>query len=154
MPMRFVTSVEGLIGEIKQATGQIRKALNDQMEAEAIKVRDIARDMVPELAGDVSRAITVENAGLRRKWVVYVNENEPTTRSKYKRGGGAWTVGEYMTWLHDYPFYNLGPLSQAKQARVRYRVGPKYLERAFQQRTSTGLIGRLTAAARRLGILN
>lgn len=146
MAGRVYGSFEGVAAKLGQAGGRIRKSINDQMENEAKAVQRIAQQMVPVDEGNMGDAIVIRSENQRRDWIIEVDESQPDDTGRY-------TVGNYLAFLHEGQ-YDLGPLSVAKQATSPYRVGNKFLERAFQQRMRTGLIGRLTAAAKRLGIMD
>lgn len=143
MPARVVGSFERLIAEIAQEGGRITKSVNDQIEVEAKQIQRIARLMVPYEKGNMERAIKVDNANRRRRWIVYVDDEMPDDTGKY-------TVGSYLTFLHESQ-YKLGTESIAKQSGNPYTVGNKFLERAFETQKQ-GMLARISAAVRRAGI--
>ncbi len=149
MAARIIGSVENIVAEIAQFGGRIRREVNDQLEREARQIQTIAREMVPRLDRDMERAIKVDSANQRRRWLIYVDENAPTT---IKGEGRRYTVGDYLLFLHEGD-YQLGKQSVEKQKTTQYRVGRKFLERAFEAQLRDRMIERVTEAARRAGVL-
>jgi hypothetical protein len=149
---RIIGSVERIIAELGIQGGRISKALNRQIETEANAIATIARQMVPRDFGHMESAIRVTSKSQRRIWTVFVDDDVPADGPKRGVLSGRYTVGDYLAFLHE-GFYTLGAKSQAKDNNTPYRVGRKFLERAFEERFRRGLKGRLTAAARRAGSL-
>jgi hypothetical protein len=144
MPARVSSDFGGFVGRVRQIGGRIRRAVNDQLEREAKIIQDYARRMVPEEFGNMERAIKIASSDYRRSWVIYVDETVPDDTGHY-------TVGAYLTFLHEGE-YALGPISRAKQGQG-VRVGPKFLERAFNRAVREGMRRRIVEAARRAGVL-
>lgn len=123
MAGRIRGSADGLITRLEQWRGQAVKDVNDGMHEAMLAVQQEAIARAPVEHGDLERAIKIANAGLRRAWIVYVDEAMPDDTGKY-------TVGDYAMWLHE-STYNLGPLSLQKAAANGKPVGRKYLQGAF-----------------------
>lgn len=149
---RIIGSAEGISARLGIEGGRIRKSINDQIQKEAEIVLKIAKDMVPMEFGHAESAIKLAKESQRRLWTVYIDEDTPADGPKKGEMSGRYTVGDYILFLHEGD-YALGDESRAKQRRVRWRVGRKFLERAFTMRVREGMIRRIAAAARREGVI-
>lgn len=144
MASRFTSDLGSFTARLFQINDRISRAVRDVLEQEAIGILDKARQMVPREFGAMESAINLASANTRRKWIIHVDEGVP----RDPRKGTAGTVGDYLMLMHE-GFYRLGPASQAKQAASRFRVGPRFMERALLAQLRSGTMRRIEAAARR-----
>lgn len=151
MASRVVGSFERVIAELGVIGGRIRRGVNDQIQKEAEKIRDIAIQMVPVEDGDMEKAIKVYSSDFRRRFTVSIDDDAPAIKIQTNGVIRYYTVGEYAAWLHE-SYYNLGPKSEAKNAGSLYRVDRKFLERAWEERRDKALRN-IRDAARRAGNL-
>lgn len=147
MASRFTSDFGNFTARLMQVHGRIVRTINDQLEIEAREIMRIAKEMAPREFGAIEEAIKIESARQRRQWIVYVDEatrrkGPPNTRK------GRGTVGEYLAYVHD-GTYQLGEESREKQRTTRFRVGPKFMERALQSAIRRGTYRRLEDSARR-----
>lgn len=147
---RIIGNVEQIITQLGIQGGRIRKAVNDQIAEEAQAIRQISQAMVPEEFGHMKGAIKIESKSQRRLWVIYIDQDAAADGPKRGEMSGKYTVGDYLTFLHE-GFYELGPISKTKQGE--HTVGRKFMERAFAHQMQDGAIRRITAAARKAGVL-
>ena len=139
MAGRIIGDMGALIASLEQAGGRAVKAVNDAMEAEMIKVRDQAKIRVPREHSNMENAIKIENGGLRKSWIVYVDESMPDDTGKY-------TVGDYLNFLHEGHWRNLGKASLEKAEQTGVTPGPKFLENPFREAVQSGVVDRLQIA--------
>lgn len=132
------TDPDGLAVNIEQIGGMIVKAVNDEMHALALAVRDRARQYVPVDEGFAEKSIKVEQSEQRRRWSVYIDMDEEATHD-----GRTYTVGDYILWLHE-GRYNLGEKSLQKNATLTQGfVGPQFLTRAIDDVAGSEEIARI-----------
>ena len=144
--MALKVSVDGVSGgnfaqldEIAVRLERIGKAVGHNstrvMRDEAKKIQEIARMMAPVEDGNLEKSIKVrEKKGANNRITFMVWADGSTYAPKIgKNGETPAYVGDYLAFIHE-SVYNLGPLSRAKQSTVPYRVGRKFLERAFIER--------------------
>lgn len=148
---RVIGSSEKISASLGIHGGRIRKAVNDQIEKEALGVLALAKAMVPREHGHMESAIKIERASMRRIWIIYVDEKTPADGPS-KDETGRYTVGAYLRFLHE-GRYKLGPESLAKQAGQNVKVGRKFIERALKEQLRRGAIRRIEAEARKANIL-
>lgn len=147
MASRVESSGGDLTANLRQSHGRIVKAINDSMQMEMLKVRDVARLRAPLDEGNLTAAIKLVSEDRRRSWTVYVDESMPDDTGKH-------TVGDYATRMHE-STYTLGPKSAAKAASNPSEgrpVGRKFLEGAFEWAIQNGMVERIAAFARTYGI--
>lgn len=128
MGMKITSDFESLMTIIRQGGERVVRGVSTQMKKEGEEIQKLAREYAPVDEGNLEDAITVEadRSGVRGRTVVYVyvDENHPAHMT---------TVGQYAMRMHEGE-YRLGPGSQAKDAG-RGVVGPKFLERAVDERS-------------------
>jgi HK97 gp10 family phage protein len=78
----------------------------------------ITRSPVDEGDLENSHQMEIEGRGTKTSGTVYIPDDSP--------------AGVYAEWIHE-GTYNLGPGSLAKQAGQSEGVGPKFMERAFDE---------------------
>lgn len=103
---------------------------------EAKKVQEIAKMMAPVEDGYLESAIKVrEELGIGGRIIfkVWVDGATYAPQFSKKNGEKPIFVGDYLAFIHE-SIYKLGKLSREKQGTVPYRVGRKFLERAFMER--------------------
>lgn len=120
-------SSNGLSTTFGQIGGMIVRTVNDELNNIALEVQKKAREYVPVDMGYAEEAIKIDKSSQRRKWAVYLDMSVMATHD-----GRTYPVGEYLMWLHENQSYRLGEKSEQKAATLGVEVGPKFLERAFQ----------------------
>ena len=144
MASRIQTTNGELSESLRQTGGRIVKVINDAMGVAMKDVLKRARDYVPVEEHKVEAAIKLGNENRRRTWYVYVDTAMPDDTGNY-------TVGDYAMWLHEDQTYNLGKDSLAKDAGRRV-VGPKYLDRAFNEVINDDFVDKLREMAKQYGV--
>lgn len=141
MPIRIRGDWRTIAGTLSMTGAKISNSARRQMQNEAYNLRNIARWMVPLERGDMTRAIIVEKRSEKRYWVGVDEGSSADGRPGY--------VGAYLTFLHEDPSYQLGPLSLAKAATSRYKVDRKFMERAYDEAVASGMLKRVRDAVKR-----
>jgi hypothetical protein len=116
----------------------INKAAADALRAGARRIRDRARDYAPVEYGNLEDSIKLQEENRSQNtWneIVYIDRTTPAP----ERGEGA-IVGDYAVYAHEGIVSGTkgggigqGPASIAKAQRLGVEVGPKFLERAFNE---------------------
>lgn len=110
---------------LQNASREGRANARNTAHTEASYIMEIAEDQAPFDTGELEKAFTLRTNRLR----------SDRTMFNVEVGGvvDGVNVDEYAWIMHE-SSYNLGELSRVKQSRVGRIVGPKYLERAFEER--------------------
>lgn len=119
--------LEPTIAMIKNDMERASRAARRRMDVEAEKIKELSVSYAPVDEGNLEDAhVIVKERDEHRRKVVYVgvDQSAPGTRAN--------SVGDYADRMHE-SSYNLGPESLRKDAG-RGVVGPKFLERALEER--------------------
>ena len=147
MAGQITGDIEGILARLQQVGEGAIKAVNDGMEAAMKKVQQEAIARAPVDTGDLENSIKIANAGLRKHWIVYVDDSVFDASRIHDP--------DYAMIMHESE-YNLGPKSAAKAQSNNKPVGRKYLEGAFHEVMNTtmpDLQARLQEALRARGRL-
>lgn len=111
--------------------GRVEKHSLDWLRTAAKIVANEAKMRTPVDTHDLEKAIKADDdpdvLGLNRRKTVRVYVDLDALDLEGSHAGF-----DYATWAHE-ASYNLGPLSQEKDALTPVGVGPKYLERALDE---------------------
>ena len=136
MAITITGDLDALIQTIEQTGKRAVDHAARRMGAEAEKVAQLARDYAPVEHHGLEEAITVEGdkSGIngRKVYRIFVDENAPELNEDGSPTGRL--VGRYAGYMHEGSDYKLGKLSREKAAALGVRVGPKFLERAADER--------------------
>lgn len=141
MSSSFTSNLSEFTARVSQVHGRAVVEINDAMEIGVRRIANTAREMAPVDEGNLESSIKFRNEGRRRKWAAYVDETVPDDTGNY-------TIGDYIDFIHN-GLYNLGPKSIAKQgASTGVMVGPRFMERAYDQEVQ-GVLAMITRIARK-----
>lgn len=118
-------SARALSNALAQADREGRARARDAAHTEASFIMEIAEDQAPFDTGELEKAFKLNINRLRSDRTIF----------NVEVGGmvDGVNVDEYAWVMHE-ASYKLGPGSLAKQSGVGRLVGPKYLERAYDER--------------------
>lgn len=110
---------------LANASREARAEARNTAYDEAMTIKEIGEDQAPLDTGELEQAFDLRMNRLR------------SDRTLFNIEVGGFVDGVDVSayaWVMHESSYRLGPLSQIKQSRVGRAVGPKYLERAFEER--------------------
>lgn len=140
--IKIETNVAELIAELRQTTDRAVRGVSDVLREEGHEIADLARDYAPVDQGYLESAIKVreERTGANRRYEVdvYIDGDVPApdldSKGNVVKGTEDKTVGDYAIEMHENTEYKLGIGSKQKAAALGVEVGPKFLERAVDDR--------------------
>jgi hypothetical protein len=135
------TDIGNLVAELRQVTQKAVRGVSDVIREEGEIIAELARDYAPVDQGNLESAIKVreERTGYNRRYEVdvYIDPDVPAPELDAKgnivKGTEGKTVGDYAMEMHEGD-YNLGIGSRQKADALGVKVGPKFLERAVDER--------------------
>jgi hypothetical protein len=110
--------------DLLQFGDKTTRASRRQIEIEAEEVKKLSERNAPKKTGNLesSHKVSKGKDGRRKKMVI---EYEAVNRE---------TNFDYGTYLHEDPDWELGEVSEQKNTQNGGHVGPKFLERAVEER--------------------
>lgn len=145
MGIRIETDMSALITEITQTGDRVMKNAARRMKQESERIEQLAKDYAPVDTGAIEDSIKIEpyrEGGGRVSYMVYVDGSH-TVVDEFDRTKN---VGNYAYMQHEglvpakgggwtYNWHP-GPETRAKMAALGVFCGPKFLERAADERES------------------
>lgn len=118
MASRVTSNFSNIRARMKLVSDVVINEVSQQLQKEADKIRDKAREYAPLEKGNLMNAIKSGQTN-KTTWVVFIDAGMSDDTGKYK-------VGDYAFRLHEDTSWKPGPLTTSPR-------GPKFLERAYEE---------------------